>query len=123
MAIDWLAAGGALMGLGGALAQGCTIGQGLSGATTLSISAPIFVLSLLLVLGAKLGLMHLIEGRLLWHFGRSTPPRDRPDRARAPQVTPISDFDCLAIALRLHYLRGRETAEFKSGAWLHATTF
>lgn len=61
--------GGALMGLGGVLAQGCTIGQGLSAASTLAISAPVFVVSVLL--GAKLGLLHLIEGRTLWRLGRS----------------------------------------------------
>ncbi len=60
--------GGALMGLGGVLAQGCTIGQGLSAASTLAISAPIFIVSVLA--GAKLGLLHLIEGRSLWRLGR-----------------------------------------------------
>jgi hypothetical protein len=57
------------MGLGGVLAQGCTIGQGLSAASTLSVTAPVFIVSLLA--GAKLGLLHLIEGRSLWRIGRS----------------------------------------------------
>ena len=61
--------GGALMGIGGVLAQGCTIGQGLSAASTLAITAPIFIASLLI--GAKLGLMHLIEGRAMWRISRS----------------------------------------------------
>jgi uncharacterized membrane protein YedE/YeeE len=61
--------GGALMGIGGVLAQGCTIGQGLSAASALTITAPIFMVSVLL--GAKLGLLHLIEGRSLWRLGRS----------------------------------------------------
>jgi hypothetical protein len=61
--------GGALMAIGGVLAQGCTIGQGLSAASTLTITAPVFMVSVLL--GAKLGLLHLIEGRSLWRLGRS----------------------------------------------------
>lgn len=60
--------GGSLMGIGGVLANGCTIGQGLSAASTLAVTAPIFVLSVLI--GAKLGLLHLIEGRSLWRLGR-----------------------------------------------------
>lgn len=61
--------GGALMGTGGVFAQGCTIGQGMSAASTLAITAPIFVAAVLL--GAKLGLVYLIEGRSLWRQGRS----------------------------------------------------
>lgn len=61
--------GAALMGLGGVLAQGCTIGQGLSAASTLAVSAPIFIASVLV--GAKLGLAYLIEGRAMWRLGRS----------------------------------------------------
>ena len=60
--------GGALMGIGGVLAQGCTIGQGLSAASTLAVTAPLFIASVFL--GAKLGLLHLIEGRSLWRLGR-----------------------------------------------------
>ena len=60
--------GGALMGLGGVLAQGYTIGQGLSAASTLAVTAPLFIASLFV--GAKLGLLHLIEGRSLWRLGR-----------------------------------------------------
>ncbi|MEQ1611546.1 MAG: YeeE/YedE family protein, partial [Hyphomicrobiaceae bacterium] len=61
--------GGALMGVGGVLAQGCTIGQGMSAASTLTITAPIFIACV--IAGAKLGLLHLIEGRSLWRLGRS----------------------------------------------------
>ena len=61
--------GGALMGIGGVLAQGCTIGQGLSAASTLAITAPVFVISVLV--GARLGLRHLIEGRAMWRLGRT----------------------------------------------------
>jgi uncharacterized membrane protein YedE/YeeE len=56
--------GAALMGIGGVLAHGCTIGQGLTGASTLSIAAPIAVIAM--VIGARLGLAHLIEGRPLF---------------------------------------------------------
>lgn len=56
--------GAALMGLGGVLAQGCTIGQGLSAASTLAVTAPLFMIAVLG--GAKLGLSHLIEGWPLW---------------------------------------------------------
>lgn len=56
--------GAALMGVGGVLARGCTIGQGLTGSSTLSIAAPIAVLAM--VAGARLGLSHLIEGRPLF---------------------------------------------------------
>lgn len=62
--------GAALMGIGGVLAQGCTIGQGLSGASVLSLSAPLF--TIMVIFGAKLGLLHLIEGRSLWRLGRVT---------------------------------------------------
>ena len=56
--------GAVLMGVGGVLARGCTIGQGLTGTSTLSIAAPIAVLAM--VVGARVGLAHLIEGRPLF---------------------------------------------------------
>lgn len=56
--------GAALMGIGGVLAHGCTIGQGLTGTSTLSLAAPIAVLAM--VAGARVGLSHLIEGRVLF---------------------------------------------------------
>jgi uncharacterized membrane protein YedE/YeeE len=56
--------GAVLMGVGGVLARGCTIGQGLTGTSTLSIAAPVAVLAM--VIGARLGLAHLIEGRPLF---------------------------------------------------------
>jgi uncharacterized membrane protein YedE/YeeE len=56
--------GAVLMGIGGVLARGCTIGQGLTGTSTLSIAAPIALLAM--VAGAWLGLSHLIEGRRLF---------------------------------------------------------
>jgi hypothetical protein len=59
--------GAALMGIGGVLAKGCTIGQGLSASSTLAISAPIAILCM--VLGARLGLAYLI--RPSWSRSRS----------------------------------------------------
>jgi uncharacterized membrane protein YedE/YeeE len=56
--------GAVLMGIGGVLARGCTIGQGLTGTSTLSLAAPVAVLAM--VAGARLGLSHLIEGRTLF---------------------------------------------------------
>lgn len=53
-------AGGALMGIGGVLAQGCTIGQGLSAASTLAWSAPLFIIAA--VLAAYTGIRVLIDG-------------------------------------------------------------
>ncbi|MDX2158783.1 MAG: YeeE/YedE family protein [Hyphomicrobiaceae bacterium] len=62
-------AGAALMGVGGVLAQGCTIGQGLSAASVLALSAPLFVIAVLA--GARIGLSYLIEGTALWRLGFS----------------------------------------------------
>jgi len=53
--------GAALMGFGGVTALGCTIGQGLSGMSTLSLSAPLALGAI--VLGAALGLNLLLIGR------------------------------------------------------------
>ena len=58
--------GAVLMGLGGVLARGCTIGQGMSAASVLAISALLVMLGV--VIGAKLGLMFLLEGRSLWRM-------------------------------------------------------
>ena len=62
--------GAVLMGLGGVLARGCTIGQGMSAASVLAVSAPLVMLGV--VIGAKLGLMFLLEGRAMWRMGSST---------------------------------------------------
>lgn len=61
--------GAVLMGLGGVLARGCTIGQGMSASSVLALSAPLTILGV--VLGAKLGLVLLLEGRAHWRFGAS----------------------------------------------------
>jgi uncharacterized protein len=61
--------GASLMGIGGVLAQGCTIGQGMSAASVMGFSAPLFLLGLMV--GAKIGLKHLIEGSSMWRLGRA----------------------------------------------------
>jgi len=53
-------AGAALMGVGGVLAVGCSVGQGLSALSVLSTSAPVVILSIFA--GARLGLFVLVEG-------------------------------------------------------------
>ncbi len=52
--------GGAMMGVGGALALGCTIGQGLTALSVLSPMAPVVMLAILV--GARAGLYVLVEG-------------------------------------------------------------
>ncbi len=54
--------GAFLMGFGGVTALGCTIGQGISGMATLSISAPLALSSILI--GATFGLLYLVTGSL-----------------------------------------------------------
>jgi hypothetical protein len=56
-------AGGALMGCGGVLALGCTIGQGLTGAATLAVGSWLALGSILA--GGWWGVKHLETGRLL----------------------------------------------------------
>lgn len=55
--------GAALMGVGGVLAVGCTIGQGLSALSVLAPSAPLVILAILL--GARGGLLWLVGGSVL----------------------------------------------------------
>ena len=52
--------GAFLMGTGGLLSLGCTVGQGLSAISVLALSAPIVLASIFI--GAWLGLMYLVEG-------------------------------------------------------------
>lgn len=54
--------GGALMGVGGVLALGCTIGQGLTGMSTLAFGSLIALLSI--IAGGYLGLKYLEEGTI-----------------------------------------------------------
>lgn len=52
--------GAFLMGTGGVFALGCTIGQGVSAASLMSVSVPLAMLSI--ILGARIGLGLLVEG-------------------------------------------------------------
>jgi hypothetical protein len=67
-------AGAILMGTGGILSMGCTIGQGLTGLSTLSLTSVLAVGGI--ILGAIVGLRSLEEGNLLAGlkamFGRRT---------------------------------------------------
>lgn len=54
--------GGFLMGIGSVTALGCTIGQGISAASTLAFTAPIALISVFI--GAWLGLNYLIHGSM-----------------------------------------------------------
>ena len=62
-------AGGALMGVGGALAGGCSIGQGVTGVSALSIQALLALAAILL--GGAWGVKYLETGRLLPRLGRA----------------------------------------------------
>ena len=52
--------GGLLMGAGGSLAGGCTIGQGLTAGSMLALSAPLAIGGM--VIGARLGIAILVDG-------------------------------------------------------------
>lgn len=58
--------GAALMGFGGVLALGCTIGQGVSAASLLAVSVLLSMASILI--GAKMGLSWLLEGSVTAAF-------------------------------------------------------
>ena len=54
--------GAAIMGTGGVLALGCTVGQGITGISTLALGSLIALLSI--IVGAILGFKYLEEGTL-----------------------------------------------------------
>jgi uncharacterized membrane protein YedE/YeeE len=58
--------GAALMGFGGMIALGCTVGQGLSAFSALAVSAPITIFCI--AVGARLGLAWLLEGSVRHAF-------------------------------------------------------
>jgi uncharacterized membrane protein YedE/YeeE len=60
--------GGVLMGVGGALAGGCSIGQGVTGVSALSLQALMALAAILL--GGVWGVKYLETGRLLPRLGR-----------------------------------------------------
>jgi hypothetical protein len=74
-------AGAALMGTGGVLAMGCTIGQGLTAFSALAMSAPVVMAAI--ALGARLGLEFTMTGewlptlRDLWSARRGRDGRAR----------------------------------------------
>ena len=55
--------GAALMGTGGVFSLGCTVGQGLSAASVLAISAPVAIVSM--IIGAWCGLQWLVNGSVV----------------------------------------------------------
>ena len=57
--------GAIMMGLGASFAFGCSLGQGLSAMSVLSVNAPLTVISILI--GARLGLAYLISGRFMFN--------------------------------------------------------
>ncbi len=65
-------AGAVLMGLGGVLAGGCTIGQGLTAGSLVAASWPASVLGM--VLGARLGIAILLEGSIVGWLRAMTRP-------------------------------------------------
>ncbi|MBN9672564.1 YeeE/YedE family protein [Roseibium aggregatum] len=64
--------GGTLMGIGGVISMGCTVGQGITAFSTLAISAPVVMISM--ALGARVGLAWLVEGSALAAFRRNQHP-------------------------------------------------
>ncbi len=55
--------GAALMGTGGVFSMGCTVGQGLSAASVMAVSAPFAILSM--IAGAWCGLQWLVNGSVV----------------------------------------------------------
>jgi len=73
--------GAALMGIGGVIAMGCTVGQGISAFSTMALSAPIVLLSI--AFGARLGLAWLFEGSFLAAFQRNQGSHEESSRQAA----------------------------------------
>ncbi len=70
-------AGSALMGAGGIMALGCTIGQGMTGIAALSLTS--FIALAGIVIGALIGIRYLVEGHipdLCRLVSRLFPPRE-----------------------------------------------
>jgi uncharacterized membrane protein YedE/YeeE len=60
--------GAALMGFGGILAGGCTIGQGISAGSMMALSWPLAIAGFMI--GARLGIAFLMEGSIVHLFRR-----------------------------------------------------
>ena len=69
--------GAALMGFGGITALGCSIGQGVTGLSTLSVGSALATVSI--VAGARAGLYLLVERK--WTFGKLKTVRAAPAKA------------------------------------------
>lgn len=67
--------GAVLMGAGGVLCGGCTIGQGITAGSLLALSFPLAVGGMML--GARLGIAFLVEGRALFFLPRRPTARSR----------------------------------------------
>lgn len=65
--------GGVLMGFGGVTALGCSIGQGVTGISTLSLGSLIAVISI--VAGARLGLYYMVERKHLAYAKKAAAPK------------------------------------------------
>ena len=65
------------MGFGGITALGCTIGQGVTGLSTLSVGSALATVSI--VAGARAGLYLLVERK--WTFGKLRTARAVPAKA------------------------------------------
>ncbi|GLK73197.1 YeeE/YedE family protein [Ancylobacter dichloromethanicus] len=77
--------GAVLMGVGGVLCGGCTIGQGITAGSLLALSFPLAVGGMML--GARLGIAFLVEGRALFFLpaSRTQPIRSRVAGGRRPR--------------------------------------
>jgi uncharacterized membrane protein YedE/YeeE len=78
-------AGAVLMGAGGVMAGGCTIGQGLTAGSVLALSWPLATLGM--IVGARLGLAILIEGGLMPVLGQWIRPSNRARSVREERVS------------------------------------
>ena len=67
--------GAVLMGAGGVLCGGCTIGQGITAGSLMALSCPLAVGGM--IVGARLGIAFLVEGRALFFLPDRTAARSR----------------------------------------------
>lgn len=67
--------GAVLMGAGGVLCGGCTIGQGITAGSLMALSFPLAVGGM--IIGARLGIAFLVEGRALFFLPNRTAARPR----------------------------------------------
>lgn len=75
--------GAVLMGAGGVLCGGCTIGQGITAGSLLALSFPLAIGGM--ILGARLGIGFLVEGRALFFLPGRPAARSRLAGGRRPR--------------------------------------